>query len=206
MIKKAEEDVQPGSRSGEGVQSLWTHLVSDASRKASAAGAFGAGGAAAGEQPDGGPRAEIGSRRRYTLLIVDDVDAARYAVARSLRHDGFFTQEAANAETALKQAEFVDAVVLDVHLPDLSGLEVCRMLRARPKTASLPVILLSSIFVDQADQARGLAAGADAYFVPPVDPPALAATLDALLLRRQRHRSAALGTGGGGGGGAAPAP
>ncbi len=120
-------------------------------------------------------------RSLHSVLVVDDNRANRYATARALRAAGFNTVEAAAGAEALELVDFVSAVVLDVHLPDLLGFEVCRLLRSRAATASLPVVHVSAVYITQAEQAQGMQAGADAYMVAPVDPEALVATLDHLI-------------------------
>ncbi|HVE52545.1 MAG TPA: response regulator, partial [Ramlibacter sp.] len=70
-------------------------------------------------------------RAEHSILVVDDNASTRYATARSLRAAGFNTLEAAAGAEALELVEYVSAVVLDVHLPDLMGFEVCRLLRGR---------------------------------------------------------------------------
>ncbi|MDM0009538.1 PAS domain S-box protein [Variovorax sp. J22G73] len=92
-----------------------------------------------------------------------------------IRAAGFETCEAGTGGKAL---------VLDVHLPDFSGFEVCRELRIKPSTATLPVVHLSATFVRNEDKVAGLNAGADAYLVHPVEPPVLIATLQALIRAR----------------------
>jgi hypothetical protein len=118
-----------------------------------------------------------------TILVVDDHEGARYATARTLRLAGFRIVEAGTGADTLRAAEEqpVDLVVLDINLPDIDGFEVCRELRARRKTADLPVIYLSATFTDVADHHLGLEAGADSYLTHPVDPTALIATVRALL-------------------------
>jgi PAS domain S-box-containing protein len=74
--------------------------------------------------------------------------------------------------------------VLDVHLPDIDGVEVCRMIRANPATASLPVVHLSAEYIRNEDRVTGLNAGADGYMVHPVEPAVLIATLQALIRAR----------------------
>jgi CheY-like chemotaxis protein len=123
-------------------------------------------------------------RSKHSVLVVDDNASSRYATARSLRAAGFNIVEAAAGAEALELVEFVSAVVLDVHLPDLLGFEVCRLLRTRAATASLPVVHVSAVYVSPAEQATGIEAGADAYMVSPVDPLTLVATLDELIEQR----------------------
>ena len=120
-------------------------------------------------------------RSRYSVLVVDDNESSRYATARTLRAAGFHTVEAGAGAEALELAEFVSAVVLDVHLPDLLGFEVCRLLRSRPASAGLPIVYVSAMYVSEADQQHGMQTGGNAYMVSPVDPEALVATLDELI-------------------------
>lgn len=124
-------------------------------------------------------------RSRHIVLVVDDNPTTRYATARVIRAAGFQTREASTGGEALAFAsQHISAVVLDVHLPDFSGFEVCRELRVKPATATLPVVHLSAAFVRNEDKVAGLNAGADAYLVHPVEPPVLVATLQALIRAR----------------------
>ena len=75
--------------------------------------------------------------------------------------------------------------MLDVNLPDIDGFEVCRRLRAAPRTARTPVIHLSATFVNDVDKVQGLDAGADGYITHPVEPPVLVATVNAFLRARR---------------------
>ncbi|MGJ7610220.1 MULTISPECIES: response regulator [unclassified Variovorax] len=124
-------------------------------------------------------------RSRHTVLVVDDNPTTRYTTARVIRAAGFETREAGTGGEALALAsQHISAVVLDVHLPDFSGFEVCRELRIKPATSTLPVVHLSATFVRNEDKVAGLNAGADAYLVHPVEPPVLVATLQALIRAR----------------------
>jgi CheY-like chemotaxis protein len=120
-------------------------------------------------------------RTQHSVLVVDDTESSRYATARSLKAAGFNVVEAAAGAEALELVEFVSAVVLDVHLPDLLGFEVCRPLRSRPTTAQLPVVYVSALYISEEDQQVGMGTGGNAYMVAPVDPEALLATLDHLI-------------------------
>lgn len=120
-------------------------------------------------------------RTRHSVLVVDDNAASLYAIGRSLRGAGYHVVEAAGGAKALELVEFASAVVLDMHLPDLLGFEVCRLMRERPDTATLPVICISAMYVSEADQAHGLDVGADAYLPAPIDPLALVTTVDRLI-------------------------
>ncbi len=124
-------------------------------------------------------------RSLHEVLVVDDNPATRYTTSRVLKAAGFRVSEAGTGADALRQArQGVSAVVLDVHLPDISGFEVCSTLRKEEKTATLPIIHLSAEFTRNQDRVAGLDAGADAYLVHPVEPPMLVATLQALVRAR----------------------
>jgi signal transduction histidine kinase len=124
-------------------------------------------------------------RSAHSVLVVDDNPATRYTTARVIRAAGFRTQEAGTGAEALALAgRGVSAVVLDVHLPDIDGFEVCRTLRSRPGTALLPVVHVSAAYIRDEDRVAGLNAGADGYLVHPVEPAVLVATLQALIRAR----------------------
>jgi signal transduction histidine kinase len=128
---------------------------------------------------------------RVTILNVDDYEPARYARSHLLRSFGFDVREAKSGNEALSlvAAEPPHLVILDVHLPDMSGLEVCRRLKAGAATAGLPVLQMSATFTGSLDQAQGLESGADAYLTEPVDPPVLLATLNALLRMKRAEEA-----------------
>lgn len=124
-------------------------------------------------------------RSRQTILVVDDNPATRYSTERVVRAAGFLTLEADTGGKAIALADTgIAAVVLDVHLPDMSGFDVCRALRANRQTSMIPVVHLSAAYVESAHQVAGLNAGADAYMVHPVEPQLLIATLQALIRAR----------------------
>lgn len=124
------------------------------------------------------------------VLVVDDHPATRYATARVMRAAGFDTREAATGAEALALAsKGVAAVILDMHLPDINGLEVCQALRRRAETANVPVICLSAAYGRDDDKVQGLDAGADAYIVHPADPALLVATVKALIRARGAEES-----------------
>lgn len=135
---------------------------------------------AAGTLTDGAPG---------RVLVVDDNDAKRYVLARWLIRRGYEVVEASSGQGALDAVHehLPELVVLDVHLPDMSGIEVCRRLRAAPATAELSVVHVSAVAVEPADRTRGLTEGADAYLVDPIDPQELVATV-ATMLRSSRAR------------------
>jgi PAS domain S-box-containing protein len=124
-------------------------------------------------------------RSLHTVLVVDDNPVTRYATARVIRAAGFLTEEAGTGSAAIAAAvHSISAVVLDVHLPDMDGFEVCRVLRADARTELTPIIHLSATFVQSEHKVAGLNAGADAYMVHPAEPALMVATLQALIRAR----------------------
>ncbi|MFP2896143.1 ATP-binding protein [Corallococcus sp. 4LFB] len=123
------------------------------------------------------------------ILNVNDDLASRYVTSRVLSLSGFQVLEAGTGRETLALAdERTDLVILDVRLPDMSGLEVCRRLKASPRTRSTLVLHLSAQAVGPGDRAQGLEHGADAYLVAPVDPEELVAQVHALLRLRRAER------------------
>ncbi|AXJ05373.1 hybrid sensor histidine kinase/response regulator [Pseudomonas fluorescens] len=125
------------------------------------------------------------------LLIVDDNVATRYALRRRLERHGYEVFEAGTGGEglALIASEPLDALILDVNLPDMSGFDIVRELRADPGTALLPVIHVSAASIQTGDIITGLDAGADAYLIHPVDPDVLLATLRTLLRVRDTENA-----------------
>src|SRR5580698_3035323 len=127
-----------------------------------------------------------GLSERQTILVVDDNAASLYATSRILRAADFEVIEAVNGTDALALATpEVDLIVLDINLPDIDGLEVCRKLRSRSDAAYLPIVHLSATFITSVDKEQGLSAGADSYLTHPADPAVLVATVRALLFARK---------------------
>ena len=120
------------------------------------------------------------------ILIVDDDEPKRHALARVLRKAGYAVAEGGTGHDALRLAPTGPSlVVLDVHLPDIDGLEVCRRLKADPATASLPVLQVSASSADPWQKAQGLEGGADAYLTDFSEPGVFLATVRALLRLRR---------------------
>ena len=130
-------------------------------------------------------------KRDIRLLVVDDNVATRYALRRRLESHGYEVLEAGTGGEGLELIASValDALILDVNLPDMSGFDIVRKLRCDPDTALLPVIHVSAASIQTGDIITGLDAGADAYLIHPVDPDVLLATLRTLLRVRETENA-----------------
>ncbi|HCJ29377.1 MAG TPA: hybrid sensor histidine kinase/response regulator [Pseudomonas sp.] len=129
--------------------------------------------------------------RKCKLLVVDDNAATRYAIRRVLERHGYDVFEAgtgSEGQTLIAEQE-IDALILDVNLPDASGFDIVRQLRADDRTRLLPVIHVSAASIQTGDIITGLDAGADAYLIHPVDPDVLLATLRTLLRVRDTEHA-----------------
>ena len=124
------------------------------------------------------------------ILVVDDDEEIRDLLARYLATQSFRVSLAADRRECMHRLETVgaDLVVLDVMLPDGSGIDICRDLRA--KGMSVPIILLTAL-KEEVDRIVGLEVGADDYLGKPFNPRELAARLRAVLRRRIAHPDAA---------------
>jgi len=120
------------------------------------------------------------------LIVEDDPDIADL-VARYLDKAGFSTERAASGREALQTiaAKPPDLVVLDLMLPHVDGLDVCRLVRASDATAALPIIMLTAR-AEESERIVGLELGADDYLAKPFSPNELVARVRALLRRAQR--------------------
>ncbi len=126
-----------------------------------------------------------------TILNVDDDELGRFALTHVLRGAGFQVREAATGNEALRLlADKPDLILLDVHLPDANGFDICRRLKEDPVTAAIPVIFLSAVAVQDADRIRGLSLGGDDYLIKPVEPAVVVAHVQALLRIRQAEQRA----------------
>ena len=127
---------------------------------------------------------------RITILNVDDTEALRYQKTRVLRSAGYEVVEAGTGAAALQLVrELMPALVLmDVKLPDMSGIDVTRQIKEDPVTALIPVIQISATFITEKDQQTGLLGGADIYLTEPLEPKVLETVVSTLL---QLHRTEA---------------
>ncbi|WNG32408.1 response regulator [Archangium violaceum] len=132
------------------------------------------------EQPASIPRME------GRVLVVDDTDAKRYLVAQFLKMAGMEVLESSSgAEALVMAASQPDVVVLDVRLPDMSGFDVCRQLKANPSTTAIPVLYISALLRDEELEERLFADGADGYIPQPIEPKHLVAQTWALVRMRR---------------------
>ena len=116
-----------------------------------------------------------------TVLVVDDEPSVRDVVVRYLKRDGFRTLEAGDGDTArgLLEQETPSLVVLDLMLPGMDGLSLCRWIRER---SQLPVIMITALG-EETDRLTGLEVGADDYLTKPFSPRELVARVKAVLRR-----------------------
>jgi two-component system phosphate regulon response regulator PhoB len=131
-------------------------------------------------------RQDIGALR---ILVVEDEEPLALLLAYNLEAEGYAVEKVARGDDAeLRIAEGgVDLIVLDWMLPGVSGLELCRRLRARDATRTLPIIMLTARG-EEHERVRGLGVGADDYVVKPFSVPELMARVNALLRRVSPER------------------
>jgi DNA-binding response OmpR family regulator len=123
------------------------------------------------------------------ILIVDDNESACRSLQLIFKKKGYEVEMAGTGWEAIEKAQggFFDLVILDIMLPDIGGIEICRQLRSKPETIHLPIIMLSGR-TQVPDKIQGLKAGADEYVTKPVDLDAMVARVEALLDRTRRLR------------------
>jgi DNA-binding response OmpR family regulator len=117
------------------------------------------------------------------ILNVDDNLGARHAKTRLLMNAGFRVEEAADGTDALAMVSSLlpALVLLDVKLPDISGLEVCRRIKANPGTGKVLVLQTSAALISPEDKVKGMRSGADHYLSAPFEPNDLVTNVRALL-------------------------
>lgn len=121
---------------------------------------------------------------REKILVVDDEADILELVSYNLSKDGFQVIRAQSGEDAVAsaQSEIPDLILLDIMLPGIDGLDVCRAIRRNEKTKSIPIIFLTAKG-EEADVVAGLELGADDYLVKPFSPRVLLARAKAILRR-----------------------
>jgi two-component system, OmpR family, alkaline phosphatase synthesis response regulator PhoP len=122
-----------------------------------------------------------------TILVAEDDRDIAELIGRYLKKSGWTPHVVASGDAALTYARqhHVDLAILDIMLPGMSGLDVCRALRTHASTALLPIIILTAL-ADESDRIVGLELGADDYVVKPFSPNELVARVRALIRRSRR--------------------
>jgi phosphate regulon transcriptional regulator PhoB len=125
------------------------------------------------------------------ILVVDDEPDALELIEFNLQAAGYEVLTSANGEAALKKARAAlpQLILLDVMLPEIDGLEVCKLLRSDPNTAAIPIIMLTAKAAE-IDRVLGLELGADDYVTKPFSPRELVLRVKNLLKRRQPSEQA----------------
>jgi diguanylate cyclase (GGDEF)-like protein len=135
--------------------------------------------------------APVKGSERFNVLIVEDSDTLRHMVTLALEERGYQISAAADGVAALHSlAEHVpDAVILDLNLPGIDGFEVCKRIKADPRTHNIPVLVMTSL--DQSGfEIMAIEAGADDFVSKPVDPLVLDARIQMVVRRMRRERFA----------------
>lgn len=127
-----------------------------------------------------------------TILLVDDVEGIRLVFASWLRRAGHTVIEAATGASALDivARNSVDLVILDIHLPDMTGFEVRERIKENRARAAIPVLHISATATQPADRSSALNAGADGYLFEPIEREELVATVSSLLRYHEARRIA----------------
>ncbi len=129
-------------------------------------------------------------QKQWHILVVDDETDILELVEFNLMKQGFRTISAKDGEQALQLARNVkpDAIILDLMLPGISGLEVCRSLKSDKNTRDIPIIMLTARGEEE-DIVKGLETGADDYVTKPFSPKVLVARLKSVLRRNEQNKS-----------------
>jgi CheY-like chemotaxis protein len=121
---------------------------------------------------------------RPRVLIVDDNHAHSYALARILSKAGFEVRQAYGGRSALRIATPSLAIILlDVHMPDMNGFEVCKRLKSKPMMKHIPVVFVSSTMDEAEGRIQAKAAGAEELYKSPVDPKSFVGDILQLVAR-----------------------
>ncbi|MBD3239084.1 MAG: response regulator [Chitinivibrionales bacterium] len=128
---------------------------------------------------------------KETVFVVEDEEDILELVAYNLTKEGYQVQGFTRGEDALRQMRLhsVGGVVLDLMLPGMDGLEVCKTIRNTPETKHVPIVMLTAKG-EEADIVAGLELGADDYIVKPFSPRVLVARLRAVMRRRRERETA----------------
>ncbi len=131
---------------------------------------------------------------KKTVLIIEDEEAIRQVLRHNLAREGYRVLETGDGEKGLKtaRAKAPDLILLDLMLPGLDGISVCKVLKADPLTASIPIVMLTAKG-DEADVVLGLGVGAEDYVVKPFRLKELLARIQAVLRRGPAREETAPG-------------
>lgn len=117
------------------------------------------------------------------ILVVDDEEDVVEVVSHFLTQEGYTVHQAYDGEEALQKASSeIDLIVLDVMLPGMDGYEICKTIRSRAETETIPIIFLSAK-IEEEDQVKGLMIGGDDYLTKPASPQVILAHVKAVLRR-----------------------
>jgi PAS domain S-box-containing protein len=124
------------------------------------------------------------------ILNVDDTASARYTKTRMLRQSGYSVIEASTGTEALQlvRQHMPQLVLLDVNLPDMSGIQVSRQIKGDAQTRSVPIVQISATHVTEDDQQAGLDGGAEIYLTEPLQPHELSTVVRVLLRLHSTER------------------
>jgi CheY-like chemotaxis protein len=129
-----------------------------------------------------------------SILVVDDDPEIRFATARLLKSAGYRVLEAEDAAGcfSIAREQRPDLILLDVNLPDMSGFDLCRTIKADPSTKGIYVMMLSGSATEEEDRVEGLEMGADGYLIRPISNRELLARMASMqriiLAERERDR------------------
>jgi two-component system phosphate regulon response regulator PhoB len=126
---------------------------------------------------------------REHILVVDDEEDLLELIGYNLTKEGYRVTYASSGEEAIKKAraELPGLIVLDLLLPSIDGLEVCRSLKSYPKTSHIPIVMLTAK-AEEIDEVAGLEVGADDYVTKPFSPRVLLARIKAVLRRKSKEQ------------------
>jgi len=124
------------------------------------------------------------------ILVIEDEKDIQELLQIYLKRDGYDVYVAKDGETGLRKAfqERYDLILLDLMLPQVDGLEICRNLRSRPQTSDIPIIMLTAK-VEESDRIVGLEIGADDYITKPFSPREVLARVKAIFRRLEKPKA-----------------
>jgi two-component system alkaline phosphatase synthesis response regulator PhoP len=124
------------------------------------------------------------------ILVIEDEKDIQELLQLYLKREGYDVQIAKEGETGLRKAckERYDLVLLDLLLPQMDGLEICRNLRSRPETSHIPIIMITAK-AEESDRIVGLEMGADDYITKPFSPREVLARVKAIFRRLEKPKA-----------------